>query len=81
MKAIKLIGARVKTLGVSVALMGSLFCFSPVTAFAGGPTCICEDKCTEDHVNPDCPICWTEPVSMTVCRITGVMQKTALLSR
>ena len=57
MKAIKLIGARVKTLGVSVALMGSLFCFSPVTAFAGGPTCICEDKCTEDHVNPDCPIC------------------------
>ncbi|WP_408069479.1 CD1107 family mobile element protein [Butyrivibrio sp. JL13D10] len=57
MKAIKLIGAKVKTLGVSVALMGSLFCFSPVTAFAGGPTCICEDKCTEDHVNPDCPIC------------------------
>ena len=57
MKAIKLIGARVKTLGVSVALMGSLFCFSPVTAFAGGPDCICEDKCTEDHVNPDCPIC------------------------
>ena len=57
MKAIKLIGARVKTLGVSVALMGSLFCFSPVTAFAGGPDCICEDKCTEDNVNPDCPIC------------------------
>ena len=57
MKAIKLIGARVKILGVSVALMGSLFCFSPVTAFAGGPDCICEEKCTEDHVNPDCPIC------------------------
>ena len=57
MKAIKLIGAKVKTLGVSVALMGSLFCFSPVTAFAGGPTCICEEKCTEDHVNEECPIC------------------------
>jgi hypothetical protein len=28
-----------------------------VTAFAGGPDCICEDKCTEDNVNPDCPIC------------------------
>ena len=28
-----------------------------MTAFAGGPECICEDKCTEDHVNPDCPIC------------------------
>ena len=57
MKAIKLIGARAKTLGVSVALIGSLFCFSPVTAFAGGPECICDDKCTEDVVNPDCPIC------------------------
>ena len=57
MKAIKLFGARAKTLGVSVALMGSLFCFSPVTAFAGGPTCICEEKCTEDHVNEECPIC------------------------
>ena len=57
MKAIKLISARAKALGVSVALMGSLFVLSPVTAFAGGPTCICEEKCTEDHVNPDCPIC------------------------
>lgn len=57
MKAIKLIGARVKTLGVSVTLIGSLFCFSPVTAFAGGPDCICEEKCTEDHVNPECSIC------------------------
>ena len=57
MKAIKLIGARIKTLGVAVALMGSLFCISPVTAFAGGPDCICEEKCIEDHVNPDCPIC------------------------
>ncbi len=57
MKAINLIGTKIKTLGVSVALMGSLFCISPVTAFAGGPDCICDEKCTEDHVNPDCPIC------------------------
>jgi hypothetical protein len=57
MKVTKLIGARVKTLGCMVALMGSLFCFSPVTAFAGGPDCICDEKCTEDHINPDCPIC------------------------
>ena len=57
MKAFKLIAAKAKVLGCSVALMGSLFCFTPVTAFAGGPDCICETKCTEDHVNPDCPIC------------------------
>ena len=57
MKAFKLITAKAKVLGCSVALMGSLFCFTPVTAFAGGPDCICETKCTEDHVNPDCPIC------------------------
>ncbi len=57
MKAFKLITAKAKVLGCSVALMGSLFCFTPVTAFAGGPDCICETKCTEDHINPDCPIC------------------------
>ena len=57
MKAFKLIAAKAKVLGCSVALMGSLFCFTPVTAFAGGPDCICETKCTEDHVNTDCSIC------------------------
>ncbi|SEM20220.1 protein of unknown function [Butyrivibrio sp. ob235] len=51
------IGTRVKALGISVALCGSLFCCSPVTAFAGGPDCSCETKCTEDHIDPDCPIC------------------------
>ncbi|WP_035777030.1 DUF4366 domain-containing protein [Butyrivibrio sp. AE3004] len=55
MEAIKLIGARVKTLGVSVALMGSLFCFSPVTAFAGGPDCFTEE--TENSPEtPDTPV-------------------------
>ena len=57
MKVIKFIRTRAKAFGMSVALMGALFCISPVTAFAGGPDCICEDKCTEDHINPDCPIC------------------------
>ncbi|MBP3279026.1 MAG: DUF4366 domain-containing protein, partial [Butyrivibrio sp.] len=42
---------------MSVALCGSLFYLNPVTAAAGGPDCICETKCTEEHVNPDCPIC------------------------
>ncbi|RKM56911.1 DUF4366 domain-containing protein [Butyrivibrio sp. CB08] len=37
--------------------MGSLFCFTPVTAFAGGYDCTCETKCTEDHVDENCKLC------------------------
>ena len=57
MKSIELIAGKLKMLGCSVALMGSFFCAGNVTAFAGGPVCICLDKCTEDDVNPDCPVC------------------------
>ncbi len=57
MKIINSIAARAKTLALSVALCGSLFYLSPVTAFAGGPDCCCETKCTEDNIDPDCPIC------------------------
>ena len=57
MKAFKLITAKAKALGCSVALMGSLFCFTPVTAFAGGYDCTCETKCTEDHVDENCKLC------------------------
>jgi hypothetical protein len=57
MKAFKLITAKAKVLGCSVALMGSLFCFTPVTVFAGGYDCTCETKCTEDHVDENCKLC------------------------
>lgn len=57
MKISNVIGARVKRLGCTVALFGSLFCFTPVTAMAGGPECSCETKCTEDHIDPNCPLC------------------------
>jgi hypothetical protein len=57
MKIIKKIGAGARALGCSMALAGSLFLMSPVTAFAGGPDCICETKCDEEHVNQKCPIC------------------------
>lgn len=49
--------ARMAAFCSAVTLCGSLFFISPVTAFAGGPNCICEEKCTEDHVNDECPIC------------------------
>ena len=50
---------RIKTavLGSAVAICGALFFISPVTAYAGGPDCICDDRCTEDHINNECPIC------------------------
>ena len=57
MKVFKLITAKAKVLGCSVALMGALFCFTPVTAFAGGYDCTCETKCTEDHVDENCKLC------------------------
>ena len=57
MKICKIIGTRIKAIGMGAALFGSLFCISPVTVFAGGPNCTCEIKCTEDHVDEDCPIC------------------------
>ena len=36
MKIFNMLAARAKVLGFSVALCGSLFYLSPVTAFAGG---------------------------------------------
>ena len=57
MKICNIIGTKIKVFGMGAALAGSLFCISPVTVFAGGPDCTCEVKCTEDHVDEDCPIC------------------------
>ncbi len=36
----------------------------PITAFAGGHECICETKCTEDCINPDCELC---KIDYTLC--------------
>jgi len=57
MKLFKIVSTKVKLLGIGAALTGSLFCMSPITAFAGGLECTCETKCTEDCINPDCPMC------------------------
>ena len=29
----------------------------PMTAYAGGCECTCEEKCTDDHKNEECPLC------------------------
>ena len=44
--------------GATVGMIG-IFGMAPITAFAGGAEaeCICEVKCTEDDVNPNCEVC------------------------
>ena len=34
---------------------------APVTAYAGGYDCSCEEKCTEDHINKECRLCRMNP--------------------
>ena len=56
MKKIKL-NIRGKLVG-AVACAAALFIgAAPITAFAGGPDCTCEHKCTEDCIDPDCELC------------------------
>lgn len=57
MKIFKAVATKFKVLGIGAILCGSLFCMSPITAFAGGYDCTCETKCTEDCVDPDCKLC------------------------
>ena len=61
-----------KTCG-ALALAGAFFIgVTPITAFAHtGPEaeCICEEKCTEDNINPDCPVCSED---YTLCQGTEV---------
>lgn len=57
MKLFNIISTKVKVLGIGAALTGSLFCMSPITAFAGGLECTCEARCTEDCIDSDCPLC------------------------
>ena len=57
MKVTRILSTKLKVIGMGAALCGSLFAFSPITAFAGGLDCTCETKCTEDCVDPDCKLC------------------------
>lgn len=56
---IKLATLKGKLIGGALVGMTALATMNPMTVFAGGveEECICEEKCTEDHINEDCPIC------------------------
>ena len=45
-----------------IASSTAIFTMMPMTAFAQVPeeeaqVCICETKCDEEHINPECPVC------------------------
>lgn len=58
-----------KRLGRAAAVAVAFFIgTAPMTAFANTgeeADCICETKCTEDEINPDCPVC---SVDYTKCQ-------------
>ena len=51
-----------KLAGMVIAGSTAIFTMMPMTAFAQVPeeeaqVCICETKCDEAHINPECPVC------------------------
>ena len=65
MKIIDKAKCRIRVIGcAAVALMGSVFAMTPMPVYANVPTCICETKCDETHVNGDCKLCYED---YTVC--------------
>ena len=54
---------NIKAKMLSAAVVTAAFCvgITPMTAYAGGVDCSCEEKCTDDHVNEDCPLCKEDP--------------------
>lgn len=48
---------RGRLLGAVAIVAASFIGATPITAFAGGPDCTCEHKCTADNIDPDCELC------------------------
>ena len=52
---------KAKMLSAAVVTAAFFVGITPMTAYAGGVECSCEAKCTDDHVNEDCPLCKEDP--------------------
>ncbi len=52
---------KAKMLSAAVVTAAFFVGITPMTAYAGGAECTCEEKCTDDHVNDECPICKDDP--------------------
>ena len=53
----KKLNIRTKICGAVAVATAFFIGAAPITAFAGGLECTCEEKCTEDHVNEECELC------------------------
>lgn len=56
------INVRKKLAGLVISGSAALITMMPMTAFAQVPeeenqVCICETKCDEEHIHPECPVC------------------------
>ena len=56
------INVRKKLVGLVISGSAALITLMPMTAFAQVPekesqVCICETKCDEEHIHPECPVC------------------------
>lgn len=56
------INVRKKLAGLVISGSAALITLMPMTAFAQVPegesqVCICETKCDEEHIHPECPVC------------------------
>ncbi len=47
----------VKLFGAATVVAALLSGASPMMVHAGGYECTCEEKCTEEHIDGDCPLC------------------------
>ena len=55
---------QVRLISAVMIVTAFLFGATPITAFAGGYECTCENKCTEDCIDPDCELC---KIDYTLC--------------
>lgn len=55
---------QVRLISAVMIFTAFLFGATPITAFAGGYECTCENKCTEDCIDPDCELC---KIDYTLC--------------
>lgn len=55
---------QIRMISAAAFVAAFLFGTTPIMAHAGGYECTCEQKCTEDCINPDCELC---KIDHTLC--------------
>ena len=63
MKIFKILKGKMIALTGAATIFSTVICGAPITVFANTPKCTCESKCSEGHVDENCPVC-KEDISM-----------------